>query len=756
MSEGVMVIKLLAGKPTVVLILLAIATFLICCANDSGSDTIDDFEPPDFMYVTEVIPFPKLPEWFSDIGVIALADDVVYFTVCNNGNENVDFIIHNLFVMKTDGTGFAELPNHSAESFPIDATQGYAFINHISIDNDGNLWTVETGNFSESSILDDLNLFYKIRKLDDTGTELMEIDISSLVGGNDHFYISAFCIDSVENIYIAVGEDIYVFTTQGNQRFNLTARDHVMQLIRLGDGSVAHFSCQQNGTVLQKIDVASRGWGEIIELSADVLSVFPGNEEFLAFFNLGVYLYGIDIETHEAVQILNWIDSDVVAEGVVNLTFCIGERIMASIQKQRGGIDTQVTELVRLTKTPYSELPEKTMLTLGTIYAGDILFDAVTQFNRISDTHRIHVIDYSSFNMSEESTAGLTRLTTEIIAGKGPDILDITDMPFRSYVTRGIFVELYPLLDADLVLSRDVILDNFLGKDEIDGGLYRVTPGFSLRTLIGSSSVLGNNPGWNVEEFLTVVDANLQASIYSGPYFSKLGFLQFQVTLNISEYVDHESGTVNFDRGEFIDLLELANTFPAEVSHISLPSILSGEQIMTGLTFSDFDSYMFYRTFFNGKTVIKGFPVENKNGHAIIPHCSIAISKKCQDMEGSWSFVRTLLLDSFQRDLSTQYFPVSKSVFEEKVTEAMDPRSGAQLEYVHGYGNVNMSIYPLSQDEADMIMAILDRAPIITEDEALWNIIQECASDFFNGLMTAQDAARVIQSRAATYISEQN
>jgi len=54
-----------------------------------------------------------------------------------------------------------------------------------------------------------------------------------------------------------------------------------------------------------------------------------------------------------------------------------------------------------------------------------------------------------------------------------------------------------------------------------------------------------------------------------------------------------------------------------------------------------------------------------------------------------------------------------------------------------------------------MIMTLIDSiTKTLEHDEILWNIISESAYDFFTGQRTAQDAARIIQSRVSRYMSE--
>jgi hypothetical protein len=61
----------------------------------------------------------------------------------------------------------------------------------------------------------------------------------------------------------------------------------------------------------------------------------------------------------------------------------------------------------------------------------------ILKFNRQSERYRIEVQDYSEFNTSEDQTAGVTKMSAEIIAGRVPDILDVFRLPSASMSARG-------------------------------------------------------------------------------------------------------------------------------------------------------------------------------------------------------------------------------------------------------------------------------------------------------------------------------
>ena len=96
-------------------------------------------------------------------------------------------------------------------------------------------------------------------------------------------------------------------------------------------------------------------------------------------------------------------------------------------------------EAVTLKKVPASEVPHKDVLTLAVLYGAryDIL-DKVIDFNRHSDSVRIQLIDYSEFNDYENGDfdAGRTKLLTEVMSGQMPDLLCLSQLPYRSWPPR--------------------------------------------------------------------------------------------------------------------------------------------------------------------------------------------------------------------------------------------------------------------------------------------------------------------------------
>ena len=771
-------------KKTVVGIIIILIAFLMASAMLTGCDRSEsNSDHPDFIYVPDIMPIvmPQGIEWIDNVIV---AGGSVYFSAlpeADDGSDDVPSVtVFDIYSMNLDGSNMKKLPNYKIDiEYPDDTEFGNLQLQSLYIDNLGNIWVVERGEFFKHDLPADfdgdyivlqaslwekwnhrivLMDFSRIRKLDNTGKEISSFDISHISAGSDWFHISDIIVDDSGNIYISVdsSSSVYVFDPQGNELFSLNV-NWADKFVKMSDGSISHPDWREKGRVLVKIDVIGKQWGEIIDVPSIAHNTYQGNDEFKFLFYDNVGLYGVDSDSGETVLLVDWIDSDMTVQGLRNVDILQDERIL--IINQHWNSEGSQHELVFLTKTAYSELPERTVLTLATFHLNWNIRNIIVQFNRTSQTHRIRVIDYAEFNTEDDWQAGLTRLSAEIIAGNVPDILDVSELPFSRYAAQDLLIDLYPLIDSDPGLGRNDLMENVLRKTEINGNLYRIFPFYSIGTLAGNPSVVGNYPGWNMDEFTAVLNANPNADHVMGQGITKMNFLQILLMLNMDSFVDWNTNTVSFDGKDFTDLLMFADSFPDDYDwngeYISEHVLIrEGRQIMAAIGFNSFEEYQIYKVLFGGELTFKGFPNENRNGYSLMTNTSFAITNKCTDVTGAWEFLRIFLTEEWQNDNSWYGLPVNKNVFEKMLIDAMKENEFRSNEI--GLDGITIEIEPLNQADVDQINALIDSiSGSAGQDEALWNIISENAADYFSGRSSLEDAVRVIQNRASIYVAEQ-
>jgi len=151
------------------------------------------------------------------------------------------------------------------------------------------------------------------------------------------------------------------------------------------------------------------------------------------------------------------------------------------------------------------------------------------------------------------------------------------------------------------------------------------------------------------------------------------GFLSIALFHSMSRYVDWDFGIVNFDSECFIQLLNSAALLPMEEGEddsedpwgIAERMIAEGRQIIMNFNIASPMHYQWVQAAFGGDIVIKGLPVENRNGNILTTQCNIAMTTASENKEGVWEFIRFFLSDNWQRDYEFMSFPISKNIFNE-------------------------------------------------------------------------------------------
>jgi len=714
----------------VVMVAILALSLVAGCSDDQEPDASG------FVFVPEVL--GEL-DGISEIRDLVYSNGKLYFSsVVMQGADSAE-PARKVFSMDIDGTNITEFATDSRGDDTQEGSAGNLYIMSFCVDRDGNIWILKAG----PSVIN-------ILKYDRTGAELLLLDLSDFSANNRITGINAFIIDSHGNFYIGAwtgeGNSIFVLSNEGSLLFKLDV-DYIDRLLKMADGSVAFFGHTEAGRVLIKIDYPGKTWGNSIALPQNINKVFPGNEAYDIFYCDRVDLLGFNANTGESTELLSWRDSDVVFDRITNVVPLPDERFICVSQTTGTATGMDNHSLIVLTKAPASERQEKTILTLASFYLDQSLQSAIVEFNATSEKYRIEATDYSVYNTRDDWSAGLIRLSTEIISGRIPDILGMNTLPYMQYVEKGLLEDLYPFIDNDPELDRSDLLDFMLRAYELDGGLYQISHSFYASTVVGNPSVVGEEMGWNMDEFRAVLENNPNADMPGGNTFEKRSFLQLAITLGIHEYVDWPAGEAYFDRGDFAQLLEFANTFPEDRDYNLTESELvsSGRQIMADIFLSEFWRLPIYRSLFGSDYVFKGYPTANRSGHSIGFYQGMAITTTCADKEGAWEFLRTILKDEWQLATITHGFPTNRAAFDERVRLA---KIGADSEFPHT---------PLTQADIDKLMVLFESATTsLNWHNALMDIIMENVDDFLNGLTDAQETARILQNRASRYIAEQS
>ncbi len=690
-----------------------------------------------------------------------------------------------------------EIPGYEPLPGPEDG-EGGAYVQRMMLSPEGEIVTLETCYHYWYDGPEDLNpeddeyyahMRYEqktyLRTLGPDGAEKGIVDLDTIKDDpdSDNFYINDVQLDAEGRIYCLQEQNIFILDRGGTLIGQIRGEDWFEQLVVMGDGSVAASYWGMDGQSLAVIDPVNAALGEARKLPNSAYNRAQNlSGDYDICYTDGSNLMGYSLDAQKAEKILNWVNCDVDTDDTRNVFLLPDGRIVTMEYTWDKNYEHCTARLVLLSKVPASSVPQKEILTFATQSLDYQTRSAIIAFNRKNDAYRIELRDYSEFNTEDDYSAGLTKLTTEIMAGNVPDILDLNGLPVEKLAARGLLADLYPLLDSDSELSRDSIFPNVLSALEQGGHLYRTASGFVINTVVGAKSVVGPGPGWTLADYKKALASMPEGCEPFSEYTTRGDILNQMLRMAMGELVDWDSGKCYFDSPVFKDILEFAAQFPEEyewdeerewTEEDEEPSrIASGHQMLLTAYLEDFNTIQMYNAMFGGDASFIGYPVSEGVGSALmINEGGFAISSKCAAPDAAWQFVRTAFTGDFQAQRGWG-FPSNRAAFDARLKDAMTPEyekdadgnfvldeNGQKKEISRGgwgWGSLNVEFYALTQAEADQIMDIIDSTTrIIDEDDELMGIIQEDTQAYFAGQKPLEDVVRQLQSKMNIYINEQ-
>lgn len=582
------------------------------------------------------------------------------------------------------------------------------------------------------------------------------------------------------NLLAIKEQTLIAIAPDGSIVWSIQSDDYINSLVPLRDGSVLVMTYGAGDGELIPVDFEAKKFGESFPAPAGAWSMFPGDGDYDFYYTSGLYLYGFNLGDREPAKILNWMNCDINGEALdSSAIYMYPDGTMMGVAYDYSS-DSTVSQIFTLTKVPADSLPKKQILTVAQLeyYPDYQLTNRMVRFNRSHDDIRLEYKDYNEYNTPDDMTAGMTKFMTEIMAGSLPDILPTSLLPYKQLASKGLLEDLYPYIDEDRDLKREDFFANLLQALEVDGGLYQVVSGFSVETLVGAASIVGDTPGWTYDEFNEALAKMPEGCTPLDPYVTRDQVLSSLLYADMDNYVDWGSGKVDFENDSFKQLLEFANQFPEEynweehdISESTQDLIRQGRQMLTQTYLYGLDAVLWNDVNFGGKSTYIGWPTNDGVGSIMRFENGFAISRSCSNKEGAWEFLRSMLTEEGQADVYT--IPSNRNVFDKKLNELMTPNyrkdsegnyildeNGEKIQESRGgwsdeTGEIH-EVYAMTQEQADGVMEVIETCTkVASYDTSIFDIVNEQAQAYFAGQKTLDEVARLIQSKANIYVNEQ-
>lgn len=722
--------------------------------------------------------------------------------------------------------GFVDLTSGYDTTTDDPAVRGYASINNMLETSDGKLAVVrtsetttynvpagfnpETDNIFQYDNTTKLDVYIDI--LDETGAVANTVTALSKEYSRDESYYGTRGVvcDKDGNWYINTTDGMEVYNADFSQKlFEETGDNNINNVVRTANGDVAVVLWDESGNFnVKTFDTAKKAFSEGKKLSMSTVyfnETFTGNSDYDFFGSDESGILGVNAKDGTVTRVLSWLDSDLSPDNIGHVAAMENGDFLVYNQNW----ETNSSELIRLVKTENDPSKEKKIITLATLNMDSEMRTLISDFNKNSSEYRIKVTDYSEYNTGDDYTAGITKLNTEIIAGRVPDIIAVGYfMPIDQYAAKGILEDLTPYIERDL--GKDALVEDFFKTLRDDNGkLYEAYPAFTMQTMVGLRSVVGDEADWSFKKLQEAFATLPEGASIVGDYYSRTSALYMFLYSNMDKFVNWETGKCTFDSQDFIDLLETVKTFPAdedinsndgETAYVSdQAKVLTGKQLLStanAYSLTDFRANTFYAY---GKDDISfvGYPGTGAafSGNGM----GYAISAKSENKEAAWQFVSRILTEDYQNEQNKYGYyngiPTNKAVFDKMMEAEATPTfgetvfsstyvvgnngtssdgglgerepyySGAtndkgaheQPKTTYGFGgDFTIEVYAMTEQEKEVVLDLLkNTTAFMRYDTSLSDIINEEIQPFFKGEKSAADAAKMIQSRATIYVNEQ-
>lgn len=651
-----------------------------------------------------------------------------------------------------------------------------------------NSWNNETGESKDAFYIERFN-----SELGSVGR--VELDsLKENYDSDNYFYISNYTEDKEGNGYVLVDNSIMVLDSNGKYQFTLKMEDNASK----NAGSyIANVVCGKNGTVYvfinsytitddnyesktvaKTVDLAKKGFGDVeypVSISA-YSTMNSAGDVYDMVYNGDTTLYGYNVETDEKTTIIDWIKSGIDTTALETIIVSPDGRIIYSSHNYEinpgGGYSYSNGDLIIniLTKIDPSEVPDKELITMSTMYIPYYVKSKISEFNKNSDKYQIEVTSYLDNDWSNYDDC-LKRFNNDLVAGKIPDILVVdSSLPFNSYVSKGLIADLGPIMEKDETFNRADYLENVLDALSIGGKLYRIAPSFSIQTIAAKKSIVGDKQSWTIDDFLAVHEAYPDSNMMME--LTNSDFVSVMIVYNMSQFINAETGECSFNSDSFKKILEYANTLPTEIDYESLynddnywvkremayrdnSTILKQEYIYDLRVLKQDET-----AYFGEPVTFIGVPSDNGNGSMLQVNTSLSITSKAKNPDGAWEFIKTLLTDEAQEN--PDGFPIKVSAFNKLAEKAKErpywENENGEKEYYDDQiwiGDQSVKVEPNTDEDNERMIDFIKSVKNVYEyDTDLFKIIDEEVQAYFSGQKSVDEVADIIQNRASTYISE--
>ena len=374
------------------------------------------------------------------------------------------------------------------------------------------------------------------------------------------------------------------------------------------------------------------------------------------------------------------------------------------------------------------------------------LLDTIVRFNNTDPQYKIEVVPITYANEQERD-----RVLIELATRSDLDLLDTSRLPDNA-LDSGLLANMLPMIDADETISREDFIEPLLKLMTQSGGLYEYTDKFTLLTMTTHADLFPGRDQWTVENIEVLIDAHPEMDALWHSLDRELITTLFCWAAT-AEFIDRDTATCSFDSPAFVHWLELMKALPDGGQYSEEAKLMNICYDLASQAGHQ-EKYMM-----KGEYVVAGFPETQGTGSYFLKlgsspnawrgtmgeNTRIGILAASGNQAGAWRFVRQLMEGAESASL-IDGIPVFKASFERALTAQISDDFDERFQIS----------YMTEENAEELRQQVYNTTKLVDTDEGMIRILRDEINRYFGGQVTAQEAAKAIQSRASIYVSEQH
>ena len=650
---------------------------------------------------------------------------------------------------------------------PADDGSMYAIVTHVTHGDMPEMPDDYDENFDYEAYYEASEYEYSLAGFDSNGKKVSEVPLGWISEYANEYSYGQASINSL----IYCGNDMLIANIENSLVFINCKDGTQLEKLDTGEKSIYSLYTDRNGNAvflyesydnnsdsmlygICGIDAENRKISDDdISFSENINGYMRGSGKYKYYLSFADGIYGITDDGKKEL-IIDFVDSDMLSNNIFPLAVLENGDVIINDYSQESG------NLIRCIKRSPDEITDKKVITVGYFTTDDYTINSeINKFNKSHDDIQAKIRQIESYD----------QLRLDIISGNAPDVILSCDLPtVKSLGKKGVFANLYDLMENDSEVNKNIVMPNVMKVCESnDGNLYILPQSFYVEAGFVKTKYF-NKQELTFDELIELYNKYPEKA---RAYHTRTDMFS-EIFSSSDDFVDYENAVCSFDSPEFIKLLEFCNEFPQEIDkpdkendpegldnyyYERVFDFIKDRDLIAYQRFYDFNSFNYYKYgyFSNDDAEIVNCPSVDESRAKIGFNSGFVISEKSADKQACWEFIKSFLSEENQQ-CGNGYgngFPAMKEYFYKSADESMKEQD--INEQFKGTGE---KIPPLSQQERDFYCDYIMNADSCVDyySQSIIDICHEETDAYFNGGQTAQQTAEYIQSRVSILLSEQS